>query len=518
MLKRLLHLLIPLIFLLGASAQAAPDERGTFTLRIPDEPETLDWNKAHTEVETYILMNIMEGLVSFDSSVNLKPALASKWTISSDGKTFTFNLRTDVKWSDGVPLKAQDFVYSWRRLLSPLTASTSAYLLFDVEGAKEYNEGKLLDPSQVGVKAINDHTLQVKLTHSHPNWIYVPTFWVTFPLRQDLVEKYGQGWATPGRMVTLGPYELAYHDLDQRYGFVANTKYYGKHGNIKKFFALIVKDNNAAIKLYEEGKIDFLNDIASADLKRLLGRSDLKIFPYLKTDYLAFSTNLYPFDTPSVRHAIGMAINRAEIKNVLPEAQPAGSFVPPPLLGYSAQAGLPFDPVKARAELAATGFNFQEHKFTMILPDWERAKLVAEFIQSQLKKNLGLELELVPMKNQAFRMNLDLHASPFFLAHWAADFPDPDNFLSIFLSTSGDNRFSWKNPEFDQIVNSASDLTDQAKRKPLYTKAQKILLQDQTVVVPLYYEPIVALVQKRVHGLVVNPVGYLLLSGVNVDH
>lgn len=518
MLKRFLSSLLPLALLLAPAAYGAPAEPGTFTLRIPDEPETLDWNKAHTEVETYILMNIMEGLVSFDSSVNLKPALATKWTVSADGKTYTFHLRPDVRWSDGVPLKAQDFVYSWRRLLSPLTASNSAYLLFDIEGAKEYNQGKLLDPSQVRVKAVDDHTLQVKLTHPRPNWIFVPTFWVTFPLRQDLVEKYGQGWATPGRMVTLGPYELAYHDLDQQYGFTANPKYYGKRGNIKKFVALIVKDDTAAVKLYEQGKIDFLNDIDSSELKGLTGRSDLKTFPYLRTEYLAFSTNLYPFDIPDVRRAIAMALNRTEIKGVLPEAQPANSFVPPPLLGYSAQAGVAFDPVKAKAALAASGFDFKNRKFTLIFEDWGRTKLVGEFVQSQLKKYLGIELELVPMKNQVFRMNVDLHANPFFLEHWAADFPDPDNFLSIFLSNSGDNRFSWKNPEFDQIVNSAGDLTDQAKRKPLYAQAQKILLQDQTVVVPLYYEPIVALVRPRVHGLVVNPVGYLLLSGVNVDH
>jgi oligopeptide transport system substrate-binding protein len=318
-------------------------------------------------------------------------------------------------------------------------------------------------------------------------------------------------------MVTLGPYELTYHDLDQQYGFTANARYYGQRGNIKKFVALIVKDDAAAIKLYQEGKIDFLNDIPVVDLKLFMGKSDLKTFPYLKTDYLAFSTNLYPFDTATVRRAFAMAINRSEIKNVIYQSRPAGSFVPPPLMGSSDALGVAFDPAKAKAALDSTGLDYHQQKFTLSLPDWPTERLVAEFVRGQLKKNLGVELELAPMTNKAFRMNLELHSSPLFLGHWAADYPDADNFVSIFLSDSGANRFSWKSSVYDQLVVSASDLTDKQKRKDLYAQAQKLLIQDEAVVIPLFYEPKVALVQPRVHGLVVNPVGYLLLSGVNVD-
>ena len=167
-----------------------------------------------------------------------------------------------MKWSDGVTLKAQDFVYSWRRLLSPITAASYAYLLFDVENAEDFHKKKITDPAVVGIKALDDVTLQIKLKHRSPMFLYNLTFWSLFPLRQDVVEKYGEAWSTPGKMVTLGPYRLTSHDVDQQYVLHANPSYYGKHGNVDKLIAKIVKDDSAAIDLYEQGKIDLLLDLS----------------------------------------------------------------------------------------------------------------------------------------------------------------------------------------------------------------------------------------------------------------
>src|SRR4051794_30637058 len=161
-------------------------------------------------------MNLMEGLVTFDSSLNVMPCLAESWKISPNGKTYTFKLRHDVKWSDGVPLKAKDFVYSWKRLISPVTAASYAYFLFDIEGAEWYYKGIVKDFNAVGIKAPDDYTLVIKLARPVAHWIYIPSFWVTFPLRQDIVEKYGEAWTKPGRMVTLGPFTLAAYDIDSK--------------------------------------------------------------------------------------------------------------------------------------------------------------------------------------------------------------------------------------------------------------------------------------------------------------
>lgn len=487
----------------------------SITFRIKGEPETLDWNRAHSIIEAYILMNLMEGLVTFDSNLKAVPALAKSWQLSADRKSYLFRLRPGVLWSDGVPLKAKDFVYSWKRLLSPLTAAPYAYSLFDIVGAQDYNSGKIKDFEQVGVHALDDQTLQVTLNAPVAHWIFVPGFWVTFPLRQDVVEKYGEGWDSPGRMVNLGPYSLSSFDHNAKVTLKANAKYYGERGNVSKVTALIMKDDSEALSLYEQNKIDFLTELATADLKRLKTRSDLKAFPHLKTGYLAFVTSKTNL---KVRRAIAMAIDKSKFNEILSGGQePATSFVPPPLLGYSKTIGLPFYPKKARFELLHSGLDTTVPlKIEYLIPDWDKAQLIAETIQSELQKNLGIEVILKPYENKSYRTMLDLFAYPMFDYTWTADYPDPDNFLSVFQGDSGNSRTGWKNTEFDGMVQQARQVPDSKLRQDLYLQMQKVLLEDEVVIVPLYYEPNLVLVHSHVKSFELNPLDYLYLRKVNV--
>lgn len=506
---------------LGASVSFAAPAAGprNFSFRIQGEPETLDWNRAHTPIETYLLMNLMEGLVTYDSEMNIIPALAQSWRVSPDGKTYLFKLRERVLWSDGKPLRAQDFVFSWRRLLSPMTAASYAYFLFDIQGAQEFNQGTLKDFNGVGVHALSDDLLEVKLKRPVAHWIHIPTFWVTFPLREDVVQKHGStGWETPGRMVTLGPYLLASHDLDSRIVLRANPRYYGKRGNIDQVTALIVSDDSTALNLYESGKLDFLTDISSFDLKRLTGRTDVRSFPYLKTGYLGFVVSQFPVSNQKVRRAISMAIDPSKVHEALHGGQhPAGSFVPPTLLAHSMSVGLRFQPQKAKQELRNSGLDLTRPiSIDLILPNWERAQIVGQLIQAQLKENLGIQVRLQPFDNKMFRAQVDLHTFPLYLSSWSADFPDPDNFLSLFLSHSGNNRTTWKNQVYDQLVLSAREFMQPKKREKNYLDAQKLLQEDEVVLVPLYYEPNIALVRPTVKGLHLNSLNYLILKDVSL--
>ncbi len=498
---------------------ATPANAKTFTFRIPGEPETLDWNKAHTMVETYLLMNLMEGLLTFDEGFKIAPALAESWSRSQDGRTYTFKLRKDVKWSDGVPLKAKDFVYSWKRLLSPLTAASYAYLLFDIEGAEFFYKGQLKDFEAVGIKAPDDYTFVVKLARPVAHWIYIPTFWVTFPLRQDVVEQHGSAWDKPGRMVSVGPFTLAAHDIDSKIVMKANPLYYGKRGNVEEAVGLIVKDDSTALSLYESGKFDFLTDISTLDLKRLAGRPDLKSFPYLKTGYLGFAVNRHPIVNPKVRRAISMAIDKKRLGEVLHGGQqPASSFVPPKVLGYSPTIGLKFDPLMAKSELRAAGIDMSRTMhLDLICPNWDKQITLAQFLQGELKKNLGIEVVIQPFDHKTFRAQLDLHAHPIFEASWSADYPDPDNFLSIFMGDAGNNRTTWKSKSFDERVIEARNIVNPKKREKIYFELQKQLIEDEAVIIPLYYEPNMALVRSRVKGLQLNPLNYLLLKKVNLE-
>ncbi len=490
----------------------------TFTFRLAGEPETLDWNRAHTTVETYLLMNLMEGLVAFDKDLSVVPALAKSWTRSEDGRVFTFKLREGVKWSDGAPLKAQDFVFSWKRLLSPVTAASYAYFLFDIEGAELFNKGALQDFSEVGIKALDDLTFQVKLARPVAYWLYIPTFWVTFPIRQDVVEKHGEAWSKPGRMVTLGPYSLAEHDLDSKIVLKANPGYYGKKGNLDQITGLIVKDDSTALSLYESGKFDFLTDLSTLDLKRLESRADFRRFPYLKVGYLGFTVNKFPLTNVKVRRAIAMSIDKRKIPEILHGGQqPAGSLVPPKVLGHSATMGLPFNPGRAKAEMLGAGFR-SDHalRLELVTPNWDKQVTLAQFIQAELKKNLGLEIVIETFDHKTFRAQLDLHAYPLFEHSWGADYPDPDNFLSIFLSSSGNNRTTWKKESFDERVLVARNLLEPKAREKAYLDAQRMLIEEEAVILPLYYEPNVALVRPRVRGLELNPLNYLYLRKVDV--
>ncbi len=508
----------------GSSAPPAAAASGaagaeTFSFRLLGEPETLDWNKAHTPVETYILMNLMEGLVAYDSNLKVEPSLAASWSQSKDGLTYTFKLRPGVKWSDGVGLKARDFAFSWKRLLAPTTAASYAYLLFDIEGAEDFNRGKIKDFAQVGVKALDDLTLQVKLAHPVAYWIHIPTFWVTFPLREDVVEKNGTAsWATPGRIVTLGPYTLAAHDVDSKIVLAANPSYYGTKGNIKQVVGLIVRDDSTALSLYEAGKLDFLTDIATLDLKRLEGKPELKRFPYLKTGYLGFVVDKFPMNSRKVRRAIAMAIDRSKLPEILHGGQqPASSFVPPGMMGYSKNIGLGFDPVKARAELDSSGVDLSKTlNVEILMPNWDKPLMLGQFIQNELKKNLGIKTTLQPFDHKTYRAQIDLHAYPMYEGSWSADYPDPDNFLSLFLGASGNNRTQWKSAAYDELVVRGRQLRDGKAREKIYLESQKLLLEEEVVIFPLYYEPNLALVRSRVKGLELNPLNYLMLKKVNL--
>ena len=512
-------LLTNVFFSVAAAAEPAATSKN-LSIRLLGEPETLDWSKAHTSIETYVLINLMDGLVQFDSNMQVAPALAESWKVSKDGKTYTFKLRPGVKWSDGIPLKAKDFVYSWRRLLTPATAASYAYLLYDVQGAEAFNKGVLKDFSKVGVKALNDSTLQVKLARAIAYWIDIPTFWVTFPLRQDVVEKYGaisnSDWAAPGKMVTLGAFSLVSHDYDSKIVVKASKDYYAARGNVETIEFMVLKDDSTALTLYESGRIDFLTDIASIDLKRLAGREDLKSYPYYKTGYLGLVVTQPPLNNVKVRRAMAMAIDKLQIGKILHGGQmPAASWVPPRMLGHSDNIGLPFDVDKAREELKASGADVSR-PIQLIIPNWDKPLIVAQYLQESLKKNLGLTVNIQQFDHKTFRAQMDLKTNPLVISSWSADFPDPDDFMAVFMSDSGNNRTGWKNKKYDDLILKARGTLDERIREKMYSEAQRLLLEDEAPIIALYYEPNMALVKPRVRGLELNPLNYLLLRKVNL--
>lgn len=495
---------------------SSPSFSASLNFRLNAEPETLDWNRAHTPIETYILMNIMEGLVSLGGGLKPEPTLAQSWKISNGGRTYTFKIRPNLKWSDGVELRAQDFVYSWKRLLDKETAAAYAYLLFDIQGAADFNRGKIKDFSQVGVRALDDLTLEVKLVQPVSYWIFIPSFWVTFPLREDVVRKYGAHWDEPGRIVTLGPYLLSAHELESKVILKSNPLYFASRGNVDQASGMIIKDDSTAVTLFEAGRLDFMTDVPSLDLQRLSASPSLRRFAYLKTGYLGFNVNRPEVSNVAVRQAIAQAIDKTQWDLLLHGGQrPATTFVPPPLMG-SGSVTLEFNPSAAQKVLRQAGVS-GPLKLKCLLPNTEKAMVIGQYLQAQLKKNLDIDLELQALDHKTFRAQLALHQYPLFINAWSADYPDPDTFASVLLGGAGNNWTQWKNPQYDQLVEGARSTLNAKVREKNYIAAQKILLQQDAAIVPLYYEPNTVLIKDRVQGLELDPLNYFYLKKVNLS-
>lgn len=503
--------LFALIFSLSAfSAEIKP-----FQFRIASQPETLDWNLAHTPVETHLLVNLMEGLVSVDAQARPIPALAEKWEISRDGKTYTFHLRRGIKWTDGKDLEAAQFIASWKRLLTPSTGASYSYLLDDVAGAFEFRTGKIKDFAKVAVRAPDPHTLVVQLSKSVAHWIFIPSFWVTFPIREELIQKWGNHWTDPDHLVVLGPFRLSSAIPDQKYELNANPQYWAGAPRLQKAVARIVREDSTALTLFESQGLDLIVDLPPLDVPQLRGRKEFRSFPYLKTVFLGQVIDRDPLKAVAARKAIAQALNRKQLPLLLQGEQAvAGGFVPPPLLGSHSESALKYDPTAARA--AASEAGLVGKSVVMLLPNLEKSLMIAQWIQGELKKNIGLQVELRPLDNKAFRARVDLKQDPLFLLSWSADYPDPDNFLSLFLAEAGNNRTRFKNSDFDRLILQARSETSSQRRKALYQKAEHLLLEQEVAVVPLYHEPNLALVSNRVEGLAINPLNYLDLRMVRL--
>lgn len=512
-----MKLLALLLALLVSGPALAKQE---FNMRIHSEPPTLDWTLATDNVSITILHNLMEGLAAYDNKLQPKPALAKKWDVSKDGKTYTYTLREGVQWSDGVPLKAQHFVDSWERLLNPKTASEYAYFLFDLVGAQEYNEGKQKDFSKVGVKAVNDSTLVVTLNKKAAFFPTIPTFTVTYPIRKDLIEKFGNKWTDPSNMVTVGPFVLKEWKHDSKLTMAPNAKYYGTKPKLEKVNAYIVNEDTTAINMFESGTLHYVSRLPALEIERLKASPAYKNSPYLRGYYYGFNVNKAPFNDVRVRQAFAHAIDRSQIVSLLKGGQiPSTSWVPKGMPGYEPKVGLDFDVKKAQKLLAEAGY--PEGKgfpaVTFMFDTRDDNKMIAERLQAMWKKNLGVDLKAQNEDWKVYLNRLKSDVPSMFRLGWGADYPDPDNFLNLFTSTSGNNHTQWKNAEYDKLIEQAAGETSMAKRLALYKKAQVILTEKDTAIIPLFVDALNVLVSPTVKGLELNAMDQLQLKSVQMN-
>ncbi|OGQ34140.1 MAG: oligopeptide-binding protein oppA [Deltaproteobacteria bacterium RIFCSPHIGHO2_12_FULL_43_9] len=507
-----------LLFSITSCTKAKHDQ--TFRFVLTSEPPSLDWSLATDHVSADILVNIMEGLVIFDNNLKPQPAMAEKWDVSPDGKTYTFHIRKNIKWNDGKPLTAHDFYYSWQRLLDPKTAAEYAYFLFDVKNAQEFNSGKLKDFSKVGLKVVDNYTFQVELSHPASYFINVPTFWVTFPMRKDIVEKFGPNWTDPQNIVTAGPFILSDWKHDAKVTLTRNPTYYGTPAIPEKIEALIINEDITAISLFETDKVQLIRRIPPLELQRFKNKPEYINAPYLRGYYYGFNVNKPPFDNPKVRQAFSYAIDRKQIVSILKGGQiPATSWVPKGMFGFEPGVGIGFDSKKARSLLAEAGYPDGKGlpKITLYFDSRDDNRLVAEKVQSLWKEHLGIEVTLENAEWKVYLKQLQTDTPQVWRLGWGADYPDPHNFLELFTSYSGNNNTHWKNQTYDTLINEGAKEFDRNKREEIYRDAQILLTEKDVPMMPLFYEAQNILLKPYVKGFQPNAMNILILKNVEMD-
>ena len=477
--------------------------------------ESLDPHKTSTVYEAHILRDLFEGLVMQDAESDLIPGAAESWTISDDGTVYVFKIRDDAVWSNGDPVTADDFVYSFRRLLDPATGAEYASMLYVVKGGEAANSGE--GPVDgIGVRALGPKSLEVTLAAATPYFLEMLTHQAAYPVNPKAVEQLGDDWVKPGNMVSNGAFTLLEHIPNDHITVVKNPSFHGA-ANVKLDRVVFwpTEDRSTAMKRFEAGELDSNDDFPAeqyADLQAKFG-DQLKVGPYLGTYYYTMKWDKAPWDNVELRNAISMAIDRDFLAEKVWAGTmiPAYGMVPPGVEGYDSYvapyAGMSqLDREDAAAEiLQSLGYGPDNPLPLEIRYNTsENHKNTAIAIQEQLKP-LGIEVTMVNTDTASHYSFLE-NKGDYDLARagWIADYKDPESFLGISVSTSGNNYSVYTSDAFDAKMREAAAAGgDPAERMRLMAEAEKILV-DELGNIPLLYYSYHNIVSPRVNGWLAN--------------
>lgn len=495
----------------GGSARAEM----VYRIATMGEPKTLDPHGVSGTWENYIVGDAFMGLLTDAADATPVPGAAESWTISDDGLTYTFKLR-DHKWSDGTPVTAEDFVYSWRRLLDPATAAEYASIMYPVKNAEKINTGAITDLTQLGVKALDDKTLEVTLENPTGYFLELMTHYTAFPVPKHVIDKLGPDWIKPGNIVGNGAFRIIEWTPNSRVVAEKNPEFYdAANVKIDKIIYYPDEDRNEITKRFRAGEIDFVDDFASEQidfLKRELPQQT-HIYPYLGTYYYPINVKKPPFDNPKVRRALSLAIDRSAITDkVLKTGElPAYGVVPPKTGSYGdpyvpewASLSFPERQAMAKQLLAEAGFGPDNPlKFTLSYNTSENHKRIAVAAQAMWKA-IGVQAELVNREVKVHYDELKQHNFDVARAAWVADYNDPQNFLYLLETRTGPNNYSeYSNAKFDELMMEQAASRDQAQRMQFMHEAEKIAIDDDAWI-PIYYYVSKTLVSPKLEGYADN--------------
>jgi oligopeptide transport system substrate-binding protein len=487
---------IALLLLCLVTGCGSGDQRADLVILNGAEPESIDPAVITGQLDGRICYALFEGLLHFDRFGKPQPGIAEHWDLSSDGKTYTFHLRAHARWSNGDPVTANDFLLSWKRILLPETASEYAYLLYHVKNAQPFNEGTLKDFGSVGLTAIDDRTFRVELEAPVPYFLDLCSFATLLPVHLATLEKYGDDWIKPDKLVNNGPFLLKEWRLNYRIRLQKNPLYWdASHVALNTIDALPIDNSITAYNFYASKVADLILDKGLTPpslIPELKSRPDFHAAPFLGNYFIRFNVKRKPLEDVRVRQAFAMAIDRERIVQKITQAgePPAYSFTPPGTAsGYQPPKMFGRDVQKARRLLAEAGYP-DGKGFPTVTYLYDSKKLnedIAVEIQNMLSDALGVHVELQKQEWKVYLNSLSRLDYDFARSSWVGDYNDPNTFIDCFVSGGGNNRTGWSNKAYDDLVAAAAMEADSAKRSQIFQQAEEILLDQGTPICPLYY-------------------------------
>lgn len=507
------------------------------------DPKTIDPQLNSAVDGSTIIHNAFEGLMREDENSKIVPGTAEKYEVSDDGTVYTFHIRKDAKWSDGKPVVAGDFEYAWKRALNPKVAAEYAYQLFYIKnGAAYYNQekvgGKVATAEDVGVKVIDDNTLEVTLEAPVPYFLSLAAFPTYFPVRKDIIEGNEEKWTLkPDTYISNGPFKMSEWKEKESITFVKNENYWdAKNVKLETLEVKLIDDQITYLNAFKSGEIDVIESPPQAEIPTLLDEGTAKIYPYLGTYFYVINVSDKAKDVdpkaaealsnPKFRKALSLAIDRQLIVDKVAQGgqAPATSYVPAGILDSIGE--------EFQKDYSSKGANIEEAKKLLEeagYPNGEGAPTItftfntdqghqniAQAVQDMWKTNLGINVEL---KNEEWAVFQDTRNNfQYSMARhgWIADYNDPMTFLDMWTTGNGQNNAGYSNKEYDKLIAQAKVELDDAKRTELLHKAEDILM-DESPIIPLYYYTNVLCIDKNVKGTYKSPLGQMEFRDAYVE-
>ncbi|MDR2675024.1 MAG: peptide ABC transporter substrate-binding protein [Opitutaceae bacterium] len=494
------------------------------------EPNDLDPHIADTHQTFQIIMALFEGLAQYDPvTCEPRPAVATGWEVSDDGLTWTFSLRPDARWSNGDPVTAHDFVFAYRRMLSPGLAAEYAYMLYALKNGEAFNTGKITAPGQIGARALGDRTLVLTLEHPVPHLPAMACHSAWYPVHPPTINKFGRMdrrgtlWTRPGNMVGNGYFTLAEWTPHQRIRCIKNETYWDRENvllNEVMFFP--IENEDAEERAFRTGRLHVTATLPVPKIAVYKNdpRGVYEPSPMFATYFYRFNVNTPPLNDPRVRRALSLAIDRGRLVRFVARGGqlPAAGLTPPGIPGFDPAASPGADIGRAQKLLAEAGFpgGAGFPRLEILFNTNQGHRQIAEAVSEMWRQNLGIDIGLYNQEGKVWSETMRRMDYQIVRSGWVGDYLDPGTFLDIMASDSGNNQTGWSHAGYDRLLALARSEPDRAKRFEYYQRCEEILAGEAPLA-PVYFYVRNNLRLPGVKGWAGNPLDLHPLKGVHIE-